>query len=99
LDAQWGGEAAGEIMTDYLQAEKLTIHTDTLQVVTALSLIPTEDGDVKIYERFWHQAGGIQVTAPPLLVYADLLVTDDPRCIETANLIYEKYLKERFETD
>jgi len=99
LNAQWGGEAAGEIMTEYLQAEKLTLYTDTLQVVTTLSLIPNEDGDVQLYERFWHQTGDIQATAPSLLIYADLLVTDDPRCIETANLIYEKHLKVQIETD
>jgi hypothetical protein len=30
-------------------------------------------------------------------VYADLLLTNDPRCLETAGMIYDKYLKNEFE--
>lgn len=38
-----------------------------------------------------------QNLAPAILVYADLIITDDPRCIETAQMIYEKYLKHEFQ--
>jgi hypothetical protein len=31
-------------------------------------------------------------TAPPLLVYADLLSKADDRCLETAEIIYEQYI-------
>lgn len=31
-------------------------------------------------------------TVHPVLVYADLLATGDARCIETAQLVYDKYL-------
>ncbi len=34
-------------------------------------------------------------TAPPLIVYADLMNTDDSRNIEVANMIYEQYCIER----
>ncbi|AYD46461.1 type IV toxin-antitoxin system AbiEi family antitoxin [Arachidicoccus soli] len=30
---------------------------------------------------------------PYLLVYTDLVLTDDPRCIETAKITYKQYLK------
>ena len=33
-----------------------------------------------------------QGIAPPLLVYADLMATGDDRNIETAGIIYDKYL-------
>ncbi|HMF76515.1 MAG TPA: type IV toxin-antitoxin system AbiEi family antitoxin [Bryobacteraceae bacterium] len=31
--------------------------------------------------------------APPLLVYADLMATGDPRNLETAKILYEQFLK------
>jgi hypothetical protein len=31
--------------------------------------------------------------APPPLIYADLIETGDARCVETAHMIYERYLK------
>jgi hypothetical protein len=101
INAQWGGEAAGEILTDYLEAAVLTVYTTafTGQVLNTLGLVPDTNGNVQVYDKFWREPGEILETTPALLVYADLLLTDDPRCIETANLIYEKYLKEKFETD
>ena len=52
------------------------------------------NGEIEILDAFWvadelHQADDI---APPLVVYADLMATADPRNIETANLIRDKYL-------
>lgn len=37
------------------------------------------------------------VTAPPLVIYADLIATADERNLETAQIIYEKYLVETAE--
>lgn len=101
VNAQWGGEAAGEIMTDYLQAELLTVYTPALtgQVLNTIGLVPDTNGDVKVYDKFWQEPEELFETAPALIVYADLLLTDDPRCIETANLIYDNHLKKNFETD
>ncbi|WEK38377.1 MAG: type IV toxin-antitoxin system AbiEi family antitoxin [Candidatus Pseudobacter hemicellulosilyticus] len=99
INAQWGGEAAGELLTSYLQAMELTVYTPALtwQVLNTLGLIPDNNGNVQVYDKFWSEPGEVLETAPVLLVYADLLITDDPRCIETAALIYDKYLKQRFE--
>ncbi|MGF7231557.1 type IV toxin-antitoxin system AbiEi family antitoxin [Arachidicoccus sp.] len=33
-------------------------------------------------------------TVPYLLVYVDLILIDDPRCIVTAKIIYKQYLKD-----
>ncbi|MBO9635537.1 MAG: hypothetical protein J7578_20705 [Chitinophagaceae bacterium] len=94
----WGGEAAGEIMTNYLQARALTIYTSELTSIQTetVGLIPDKKGNVLVYEKFWHEQV-VEITAPPLLVYADLLITDDPRCIDTARRIYDKYIKEQIE--
>jgi hypothetical protein len=101
LQIQWGGEAAAEIMTNYLNATILTIYTPafTAREANTLWLIPDNNGDVQVYEKFWRDNEEIGTIAPPLLVYADLLLTEDPRCIETAKIIYQKHLKDQIETD
>ena len=35
-------------------------------------------------------------SVPPALVYADLLATGDSRCLETAEIIYDRYLARLF---
>lgn len=94
----WGGEPAGDILTNYLQPETLTIYTNEnrAELMKNYRFIPDQGGNIKIYNRFWKIAQEGINTAPPLLVYADLLNTGDKRCIETANLVYDKYLKNRF---
>ncbi len=97
-----GGEPAAERMTKYLQAEIFTLYT-TLpknEVLKKFKLIPDTKGNIEIYKKFWQQGDTANPnldTAPPLLVYADLIITDDPRCIETAQMIYDNYLKDEFE--
>lgn len=101
LNMQWGGEAAGEIMTGYLQARVLTMYGDGLVSDQAgdIGLVPDKKGDVLVYEKFWWAAGYEQAVAPALLVYADLLTTDNIRCIETAKLIYDKHIKDQIEAE
>lgn len=101
VTAVWGGEPAAAMMTNYLNPQQLTLYTNTKNtLVPKWRLMPAEDGELHIYEQFWQwpeQQRGM--TAPPLLVYADLLITDDPRCAETAQMIYEKFLRDEFEGD
>lgn len=101
INMEWGGEAAGEIMTNYLQARVLSLYTPdfTGKQTNAIGLVPDNKGDVLVFSKFWYEPNQIQTTTPPLLVYADLLITDDPRCIKTARLIYDKHIKDQVETD
>lgn len=101
MGMQWGGEAAGELLTNYLQARALTFYAPdfTQQQADAIGLAPDKRGDVLVYDKFWYESGEEHATAPPLLVYADLLITDDPKCIKTARLIYDKYIKELVEAE
>jgi len=96
----WGGEPAAQLMTDHIRPEILTLYTDNenYPFVTKWKLMPNENGDVKIYRKFWtdFQQNNINI-APPLLVWADLQLTNDPRNLETAEIIYDKYLKHEFE--
>jgi hypothetical protein len=93
----WGGEPGGEVLTDYLTPEILTVYTEKPRatIMQKWTLIPDEKGNIKIYQKFWKdEEWDAKKLAPPLLVYADLMMTHEPRCMETARMIYDKYLKD-----
>lgn len=94
----WGGEAAGDILTNYLKPEILTLYTNEkkLDLMKKFRLIPEPDGELRIYGKFWDFETEFKKTVPPVLAYADLINTGDGRCIETAQKIYEQYLKNTF---
>ena len=98
-ESQWGGEPAGELLTNYLTPANLTLFTNQKTVLlTKWTLIPDENGNVELYKKFWEDdALDKEKFAPPLLVYADLMLTEDPRCQETAQMIYDKYLRNEFQ--
>lgn len=95
---KWGGEPAGELLTGFLKPEKLTIYTkeNRLDWIRNYKLVPGPKGYISIYDRFWKQGEQEKNTAPPLLVYADLINTGNRRNIETAQKIYEQYLQDKF---
>ncbi len=101
-ESLWGGEPAGALLTGYLQPEKLTLYTNEYRkLMKDWILIPQDDmeeGDIFFFNQFWkNDQPGQENIVPPLLVYADLMITDDPRCIETENIVYKRYLKDEFE--
>lgn len=99
--AQWGAEVAAEKLTGHLRPGTATLYFHTEQgqqqltrLVAENRLRPDRAGDVEVLDAFW-TAQGIAPTAqtvPPLLVYADLLTTLDPRNQEAAKLIHDRYL-------
>ncbi len=94
----WGGEAAANILTEYLQPENLTLYTQEQvnDLLKTLRIVPDEQGDITIYKKFWNM-DNYENTAPAILVYADLLNTGDPRNIETAKIIYNERIKSKIE--
>jgi hypothetical protein len=94
-ETKWGGEPAGELLTNHLVPAHLTVYTKQKTApITNWTLIPDKNGNVHFYEKFWKDATyDKEQFAPPLLVYADLMLTDDPRCQETAAMIFNNYLK------
>ncbi len=100
VGAQWGGEPAGALLTNYLTPGELTIYADKLPGPLAARYRFAKEADVghkavvEVRRRFWHfpeeEAAGPCV--PPVLVYADLLATGDARCIETAKRLYEDHI-------
>jgi hypothetical protein len=53
-----------------------------------------EQGNVEILTLYWNFKYELadRDIVPPILVYADLMATGDHRNIETAAIIYEKYI-------
>jgi hypothetical protein len=94
--ACWGGEVAAAKMTRYLKPQVKTIYAPTklaaLQVKFRLK--PDAQGDTEILKKFWAfgDKSPYPDTAPALLVYADLVASGDDRNVETAKIIYDRYL-------
>lgn len=93
----WGGEPAGDLLTNYLKPAELTLYTvqTRADLMKKLRLIPDEKGNVKIFKKFWHYTEVNENITPPHLVYADLLATNDRRCTETAQIIYDELLQDK----
>lgn len=91
----WGGANAGDLLTGYLIADRWTLYTkqDFMTIMKAFKWIPDPNGDITLMEMFWNEKEE-EKHVPPMLAYADLTEQDDPRYIETAKMIYEKYLKD-----
>ena len=91
---QWGGEGAGNIYTDYLQPEVLTIYTNEKKanLIKEHRLLPVPEGNVIAYGKFWKEKVPFKNVVPPIVAYADLLATGNRRCIETAQKIYEQLI-------
>lgn len=91
-----GGEpAAAELTNGYLVPDLITVYTDLNIVEMTINwrIMKDRNGNLLVYEKFWKEDfANEMLVAPPMLVYADLLLTNDPRCLEAAKLIFNKYL-------
>lgn len=89
----WGGEPAANLYTNYLKPEILTLYTEETKndLIRNYKLVPDTHGNIKIVRKFWK--GIVEEKTTPILTYADLLLTKDMRCLETAQMIYEQYIE------
>jgi hypothetical protein len=91
----WSGEVAGHILTKYLEPQKFVIYQNMSE--SSVNLIADNNwkfnkaGEIELLYKFWNFPTENDV-APPLLVYADLTATAEPRNLETAKMIYDEYL-------
>ena len=103
--AQWGAEVAAEKLTGYLRPQTCTLyfHNADIQknmtrMVVDQKLRADPQGDIEFIDAFWDFKGEPPAdTVPPILVYADLLATLDPRNFDTAKIIYEKYIENAYD--
>lgn len=95
--ACWGGETAAAKLTQYLKPVIQTIYIaeNPTKFIIQNRLTKAPNGNVEILQTFWKfQDNQLkrESCVPPLLIYADLLATADPRNMETARIIYDQYL-------
>lgn len=92
----WGGEPAADLITNYLQPGELTLYTEEKkkELMVHYDLMPDKEGDVHVYQKFWADNKELE-TAPPILVYADLINTNDKRCLETANILFNEHIESK----
>jgi hypothetical protein len=96
FQAYWGGEVAAARFTRYFKPEMTTVYLrgNLARLRVALKLKREPQGNVELLKAFWDAQYDDQenATVPPLLVYADLMASGDPRNLETAEQIYERKL-------
>ncbi|MDO8476198.1 MAG: type IV toxin-antitoxin system AbiEi family antitoxin [Candidatus Rokubacteria bacterium] len=99
--ARWGGEIAAAKLTDDLKPAICTIYLHPENAREALPALVKQHrlradphGNVEILDAFWNfQPKGTQPDlVPPLLVYADLMATFDPRNLQVARQIRGEYI-------
>ena len=95
--AQWGGEVAANKLIKYIKPQDIIIYADYekyKRVVIENKLRKDPNGDIVFFERFWKvdRNNGFKEIVNPILIYADLINTGNQRAIETAKIIYEKYI-------
>lgn len=96
-EAFWGGETAANTLTGYLKPERVTIYARKPfgGLILRNRLVKDPRGNIDILEVFWgfeYNWDNLNL-AHPILIYADLLATGDPRNIEVAKLIYDQELR------
>jgi hypothetical protein len=99
-NAYWGGEVAAEKLTHFLKPAQFTIYArePIAKLVAANRMRADRTGNVEILDAFWGFETGPDDAGlvPPVLVYADLLATNDGRNAEAAKLVYEQRIEPTF---
>ena len=94
----WGGEPAAHLLLDgYLLPEYFTLYSTATRgdVMRRLRLVPDPTGPVEVLRPMATTLGPARPqpqAVHPLLAYADLLLTADPRNREVAQMLHEHYL-------
>jgi hypothetical protein len=101
LGAYWGGETAAARLTEYLKPANCTLYVkpektkETLrELVAKYRLRADPNGDIEILDAFWNlpDTPDHPDVVPPILAYADMVATLDPRNLEVAKLIREQHI-------
>lgn len=90
----WGGEVGGDIITGQYEAKNFMMFTDLsrIEFIKTTRLSPDPNGELEVYETFWKKGNVVEGVAPPLLVYADLILNGDKASLDTAKRVYNKIL-------
>jgi hypothetical protein len=98
----WGGEVAAYRLTGRLKPAACTIYFDPATRREGFARLAKDhrlradpEGEIEILDRFWSLPADPRQPqlAPPVLVYADLVATLDPRNLEIARRIREEHIE------
>ena len=105
FDGYWGGETAAAKLTDY-KPEVATVYlragadrlaklvtTHRLRKATTAPQLNAENA-VYVFEAFWNTRDATELV-DPVLTYADLIATADPRNREVAQIIFADHIARR----
>jgi hypothetical protein len=95
--AFWGGEIGAAIITRHLRPEAVTIYTETnlARLQAQYGLRRDSKGEIELLRKFWvfdDWQKKEEHVVPSVLIYADLLRTADDRNLETAKILYDRYI-------
>ena len=93
----WGGEVAAARLLGELVPKTATLYLpeDRNGFLAKHRFRADPQGPIEVLDVFWHLPQGQDAPpglAPPLLVYGDLQAIGDPRALEQARLIHDRYL-------
>jgi len=100
--AQWGSEVAVEKLTGYLKPATVTLYVrpekdraNVARLVATHKLRADPQGEIEMLDTFWDWPAdpASPDIVPPILVYADLMATHDPRNLEAARLLYDRKIR------
>ena len=86
----WGGESAANMIDNYLEPGAFDIYTDvpTAYLMKTGFVKQDTNGEIKVYQKFWQWETENHL-APLILIYADLMGSNNSRCVEAANRLME----------
>lgn len=89
----WGGEPGADILTNHLRPEKFMIYSreSRMDLIKNYGLMPDMHGEVEVLDMFWKNNDW--KIAPPIVLYADLVLEGGKRNKETAEKIYNEYIR------
>ena len=100
----WSGEPGAALVTTYLNPEKFSMFTPLpkSEIIKNLKLLPDAKGEISIYKPFWLEGKTIerlsnninnQNVVHPLIIYAQLIYSGNSRNLETAQILFNEYIK------
>jgi hypothetical protein len=101
LGAYWGGEVAAARLTQYLKPANVTVYINADKNPRALAQLAVDHrlradprGNIEVVDAFWDLPDNQEYpeVVPPILAYADLVATHNPRNLDAAKLIRERYI-------
>lgn len=97
----WAGEPGAAMLSNYLNPEKFSLFTalPKQEILKSLKLLPDPTGEISIYKPFWVEADttesvlNVNNIVHPLIIYAQLIYSGNDRNLETAQILYDEYIK------